>query len=348
MHRATENSSPRILLVKTSSLGDLIHSFPALTDAATVIPGIEFHWLVEEAFTEVPHWHPAVSKVIPIAMRRWREGWRQALRKGELQAFKRALQAQEYDLVIDAQGLLKSALPARLARGTSVGYDRSSIREPLASHLYHRTFNVSRELHAIERIRRLFAAALDYPLPTTAPDYGLGGRGRPDRARELVFLHATTWPSKHWPELYWSQLTALAYAAGYTVGLPWYGPEERLRAERIINMAGNGVLLPRMGITELKQCLANAAGVVGVDSGLAHITAAVSTPAVTLYGPTSAGLTGAVGVKQENLQVDYECAPCMKKLCVKKAQAALAPPCFQTLPPDLVWRALAGRMSVKA
>lgn len=344
MFQATANPHPRILLVKTSSLGDLIHSFPALTDAAGVISGVEFHWLVEEAFAEVPRWHPAVSRVIPIALRRWRGNWRQAWRKGELSAFKQELQAQKYDLVIDAQGLLKSAIPARLARGISVGYDRSSIREPVASRLYQRRFSVSRDLHAIERIRRLFAAALDYPPASTEPDYGLGFQTRRSRTRELVFLHATTWPSKHWPEVYWAELTALAYAAGYTVRLPWHAPEERLRAERIMSMAGNAVLLPRMSLTDLKQHLASVAGVVGVDSGLAHITAAVNTPAVALYGPTSAGLTGAVGVEQKNLRVDYECAPCMKKLCVKQVPGKLEPPCFETLPPALVWQALATQM----
>ncbi len=344
MFQATDNRPPRILLVKTSSLGDLIHSFPALTDAARALPGVEFHWLVEEAFAEVPQWHPAVSRVIPIGLRRWRGNWRKAWRKGELSDFKRNLQSQEYDLVIDAQGLLKSAVPARLAHGICVGYDRSSIREPMASRLYQRRFGVSRELHAIERIRRLFAAALDYAPVSAKLDYGLGvkiGRSRPG---ELLFLHATTWPSKHWPEVYWAELTALAYAAGYTVQFPWHAPEERLRAERIMNMAGNGGLLSRMDLTGLKEYLASVAGAVGVDSGLAHITAAVNAPAVTLYGPTSAGLTGAVGAAQKNLQVDHECAPCMKKLCVNQVQGKLDPPCFETLPPDLVWQALVRQM----
>ncbi len=344
MFQATDNRPPKILLVKTSSLGDLIHSFPALTDAAWVLPGVEFHWLVEEAFAEVPQWHPAVSRVIPIGLRRWRGNWRKAWRKGELSDFKQNLQSQEYDLVIDAQGLLKSAIPARLAHGVSVGYDRSSIREPMASRLYQRRFDVSRELHAIERIRRLFAAALDYAPVSAEPDYGLGFKTGRSRPGELLFLHATTWPSKHWPEIYWAELTALAYAAGYTVQFPWYAPEERLRAERIMNMAGNGGLLSRMDLTGLKEYLASVAGAVGVDSGLAHITAAVNAPAVTLYGPTSAGLTGAVGAAQKNLQVDHECAPCMKKLCVNQVQGKLDPPCFETLPPDLVWQALVRQM----
>lgn len=346
MSQAINKPRLRILLVKTSSLGDLIHSFPALTDASRALADIEFHWLVEEAFAEVPHWHPAVSKVIPIALRRWRRNWREAWRKGELSTFKQNVQAQHYDLVVDAQGLLKSAIPAWLADGITAGYDRGSIREPLASRLYQRSVKVSRELHAVERIRHLFAAALEYPLPSTMADYGLELQAGISRTRELVFLHATTWPSKHWPEAYWGELTALACAADYKVQFPWHGPDERLRAERIIAMAGNGELLPRMNLTGLKNHLASVAGVVGVDSGLAHITAALNIPAVTLYGPTSAGLTGATGGAQKNLQANYECAPCMKKLCVKQVPDRLEPPCFETVPPALVWQALAKQMGV--
>ena len=166
--------------------------------------------------------------------------------------------------------------------------------------------------------------------------------------RELILLHATTWPSKHWPEVYWVELTELAYAAGYTVRFPWHGPEERLRAERIMKLAGNGELLPKLSLTGLKDHLTGVAGVVGVDSGLAHITAAVGTPAVTLYGPTSAGLTGAVGVVQRNLQADYECAPCMKKQCVKLVAGRLEPPCFEAVPPAQVWLVLVKQMQVVA
>ena len=348
MPQATDHPHPRVLLVKTSSLGDLIHSFPALTDAARAVPGVEFHWLVEEAFAAVPRWHPAVSKVIPIGLRRWRKSWRMAWRKGELSAFRKDLQAQEYDLVIDAQGLLKSAVPACLAHGVSVGYDRSSIREPVASLLYQRSYSVGRDLHAIERIRLLFAAAMGYAPVSAEPDYGLGFQRERSGSRELVFLHSTTWPSKHWPEIYWAELTALAYAAGYTVQLPWYEAEDRLRAERVVSMAGNGGLLPRMDLTGLKEHLAGVAGVVGVDSGLAHITAALNIPAVTLYGPTSAGLTGAIGGAQKNLQVNYECAPCMNKLCARQSPGRIKPPCFETLSPALVWQALAKQMGSSA
>ena len=163
----------RVLLVKTSSLGDLIHSFPALSDAGRAIPGIRFDWLVEEGFAEVPAWHPGVLKVIPIGLRRWRRGWRKAWDSGELGEFARLLRQQRYDLVIDAQGLIKSALPAVLAHGRRAGLDRVSAREPLSALFYQRRYRVARGQHAVERVRQLFAQALAYPLPADPPDYGL-------------------------------------------------------------------------------------------------------------------------------------------------------------------------------
>ena len=330
----------RVLIVKTSSLGDLIHTFPAITDAVSSGKELEFHWLVEEAFQEVPAWHPAVSKTIPIALRRWRKQGFDAWRSGEPRKLRTELKRSGYDLVIDAQGLLKSALPARMAGVEVAGYDRSSIREPLASFFYRHRYRVSRELHAIERIRRLFALSLDYPFPETPVDYGLQ---LPSEGRDtsLVFLHATTWPSKHWPERYWIELAKLAGAAGFEVLWPWYSREEQARARRLCDQGG-GRLLERLDLTGLRDRLAGASGVVGVDTGLAHLAAAVGTPAVTLYGPTRTELTGAVGVGQKNLSVDYPCAPCMKKRCNR--QGEVMPPCFASLPPGKVWRALQAQM----
>lgn len=335
----------RVLLVKTSSLGDLIHSFPALTDAQAQIPGIRIDWLVEEAFSEVPSWHPAVETVIPFALRRWRRNWRKAWRSGDLPGFRAMLRKTDYDLVIDAQGLLKSALPASLARGPVAGFDRRSAREPLASLLYQRRFNVARQQHAIERTRQLFAAALGYGVADGDADYGLHFAALSDAdERRLIFLHGTTWPSKHWPEPYWAELLDLAVQRGYTVGLPWGDPDDRLRAERIIRMAGHGELLPRSDLNMLARLLAGSRGVVGVDSGLAHLAAAVGVPAVTLYGPTRTDLTGASGNRQRNLSAQFECAPCMQRTCGFTGASAANPACFQSLPPQQVWRALCDQM----
>ena len=155
----------RVLLIKTSSLGDILHVLPALSDAAAAIPGIRFDWVVEEAFAEVPSWHPAVDRVIPVAIRRWRKNGLRALLSGEWGGFRKQLRMEEYDQVLDAQGLIKSALVSWMARGERVGLDADSAREPLASRFYDRSIAVAKGEHAVIRLRRLFAEALGYPMP---------------------------------------------------------------------------------------------------------------------------------------------------------------------------------------
>ncbi len=338
----------KVLVFKTSSLGDLIHTYPALTDAAAALPGIRFDWVAEEAFAELPAWHPAVRRVIPIALRRWRRNWAKSWRSGEIAAFVRELRREPYELIIDAQGLLfKSALPALLARGPCAGLDRASAREPWSCLSYRHAYPVGRELHAIERVRHLFAAALGYPMSASPPDYAIRVPGRPIDATHpyLVFLHATTWSSKHWPPLYWAQLLQRAVAEGYRVLFPWHTPEDRLQAERIMHAADAGELLPRQGLAGMAACLAAAAGVVGVDTGLAHMTAAVGTPAVTLYGSTRQDLTGALGPRQHNMAVAFPCSPCLRRECDYRGSRDVEPACYASLPPAVVWDALQDQMS---
>ncbi len=337
----------KVLILKTSSLGDLIHTYPALTDAAMAMPGIRFDWVAEEAFVQLPAWHPAVRRVIPVALRRWRRDWTKAWRNGAIQSFLRELRDEPYDLVIDAQGLLfKSALPALLARGPRAGFDRASAREPWVGWTYNSAYPVDKGLHAVERVRRLFASALGYPMPSIGPDYAIRVPGKPVDAGYpyLVFLHATTWPSKHWPPPYWAQLLQLAETEGFRVLFPWHAPEDRLQAECIMRAAGGGELLPRQDLAGMAACLAAASGVVGVDTGLAHLAAAVGTPAITLYGSTRVELTGALGQRQHNLAVAFPCAPCRRRQCDYQGVSEVQPACYRSLPPERVWDALGERM----
>ncbi len=334
----------RVLLIKTSSLGDVIHTLPALTDAMGAIPGIRFDWAVEEGFAEIPAWHPAVDKVIPVAVRRWRRNLLATWRSGEWAACKQALGDKGYDLAIDAQGLLKSALLTRHVVAPVVGLDRQSAREPLASFFYDRAVHVPRGQHAVERVRQLFAAALGYGVPE-----GLGRCGI-DRARfapvaeapYVVFLHGTTWPTKHWPESHWRALASLASEAGYRVRLPWGSEAERLRAERIAEGIPGVQVLARMNLAGIAAVLAGARGAVAVDTGLGHLAAALSLPCVSLLGPTHVGLTGAYGASQQHLDSGLDCAPCLQERCARMPVATGHdwPPCMATLTPDQVWRAL--------
>ncbi|AYC34563.1 lipopolysaccharide heptosyltransferase I [Pseudomonas cavernae] len=293
----------RVLLIKTSSLGDVIHSLPALTDAARAIPGIRFDWVVEEGFAEIPAWHPAVAQVIPVAIRRWRGNLWQTWRSGEWARFKQRLRATRYDLVIDAQGLLKSAWLTRYVQAPVAGLDGHSAREPLASRFYARRYAVAKGQHALERVRQLFAQALDYPLPQGIADYGLDRNRLADAGGPpyLLFLHGTTWPSKHWPEAYWRALLERMNELGWAVRLPWGNAVEQARAERLAAGLALVSVLPRLNLAGIAKVIAGARACVAVDTGLGHLAAALDVPTISLYGPTRPDLVGAYGRSQVHL-----------------------------------------------
>nr|WP_239482161.1 lipopolysaccharide heptosyltransferase I [Pseudomonas insulae] len=316
------------MLIKTSSLGDVIHSLPALTDAARAIPGIQFDWVVEEGFAEIPAWHPAVAEVIPVAIRRWRKSLWQTLKSGEWARFKQRLRANRYDLVIDAQCLLKSAWLTRYAEAPVAGLDANSAREPLASRFYDRRYAVAKGQHALERVRQLFAQALEYPLPQGIADYGLDRHrlADPSGAPYLLFLHGTTWPSKHWPELYWRSLLQRMNELGWAVRLPWGNAIEHARAERLAAGLEHVSVLPRLNLAGIAKVIAGARACVAVDTGLGHLAAALDVPTISLYGPTRPDLVGAFGRSQVHL-------------CAEGPDAGLGDrdkPCFDSLRPERV------------
>jgi len=330
----------KLLLVKTSSFGDVLQTLPAVTDACRAIPDLEIDWVVETPFAPVPRWHPRVREAIPVAFRRWR-------RKpdfGEIAALLRRLRAKRYDLVLDAQGLMKSALVALLARGPAAGQDFASAREPIAAAVYGRRFGIPRDLHAVERTRRLFAAALGYAPPTDIGDYGLPARPPPARPR-LLMLHGATWPTKRWPEAYWADLARRALAAGMEAALRWHDMEEKASAERIAAAAPGTMLMPAQDLDALRQVVAGASLVAANDSGPAHLAAALGVPGVTVYGSTRPAHNGTYGPAQVHLAAEFPCAPCRSRLCTYRGPAAVTPACYASLPPDRVWAALEALIS---
>ena len=293
----------RVLIVKTSSMGDVLHTLPALTDAAQAIPGIRFDWVVEEGFAQIPSWHESVERVIPVAIRRWRKAWFSAPIKAERKAFRDAVRLQQYDAIIDAQGLVKSAaLVTRLARGIKHGMDWSTAREPLASLFYNRKHHIAKQQHAVERTRELFAKSLGYVKPQSQGDYAIAQHFVKQQTSTsqpyAVFLHATTRDDKHWTEAHWRDLISLITKTGIRIKLPWGAAHEEERARRIAKGFDNVDVLPRMSLEEIARILAGAEFVVSVDTGLSHLTAALNRPNVTLYGPTDPGLIGGYGKNQ--------------------------------------------------
>ncbi|MGM7281054.1 lipopolysaccharide heptosyltransferase I [Pseudomonas guariconensis] len=313
----------RVLIIKTSSLGDVIHTLPAITDAAHALPGIRFDWVVEEGFAEIPSWHPAVDQVIPVAIRRWRKNLWQTIKSGEWKAFKQRLRAQKYDLVIDAQGLVKSAWLTRYVKAPVAGLDRYSAREGWASRFYDRRLSVAVGQHAVERVRQLFALALAYDLPEGIGRYGLDldRLQLPPAAPYVVFLHGTTWATKHWPEAYWRELAERLGRRNLQVRLPWGNPAEKARAERIAQGLKNCEVLPKLNLAGVARVLAAAKACVAVDTGLGHLAAALDVPTISLFGPTNPGLTGAYGRVQVHQASDFPCAPCLQKKCTYKPSA---------------------------
>jgi heptosyltransferase-1 len=334
----------RVLVVKTSSLGDVVHTLPALSDARQAYPNIVFDWAVEEAFAEIPGWHPAVAQVIPVAIRRWRKNILRTIASGEWRRCKEQLREHRYDCVIDAQGLLKSAWLARQAGGRIVGLDRQSAREPAAAWFYQQKVAVPWQQHAVERVRALFAAALEYPQPAGRGSYGID-RNRfveiVPRQRHMVFLHGTTRADKHWPEPYWQQLCALAAGSGCRILLPWGNAVEQARAQRIATRANAAhpdsvEVLPRLNLHELAAIISTSAVVVTVDTGLGHLTAALDVPAVALYGPTDPAAIGTYGNFQTHLWARNQ---------PPVPAGDIDPPIMAALTPAIVWRALAPLLS---
>ncbi|MBI4998742.1 MAG: lipopolysaccharide heptosyltransferase I [Rhodocyclales bacterium] len=285
----------RILLIKTSSLGDVVHNLPVATDLARHFPEAAIDWVVEEGFAELPRLHPAVRRVIPVAIRRWRRSLYAPATWREIGAFRRAIRAESYDAVVDSQGLLKSALITALAIGERIGHDAHCAREPVAARFYDRRIFVSRSQHAVERNRQLAATALGYRLSPTI-DYGI--ETPPLVAPWLpkgdyaVLLTATSRADKEWPEEDWQALGMALIATGLRCVLPGGSAAERQRAGRLATSLGRAVAAPPMNLTELAALLAGASLVVGVDTGLVHLAAALGRPTLALYCGSDPTLTG--------------------------------------------------------
>jgi len=288
--------SLRILLVKTSSLGDVLHNLPVVTDIKRHYPSAQIDWLVEESFAALPKLHPAVHDVIPVALRRWRGRMLSTATWCEIKAFRTLLTEQHYDFAIDTQGLLKSALLMRGAHGLRCGFDKHSAREPLASVLYQRKFAVSSGQHAIERNRQLVAQALGYTVDGHA-DYGIHTPSIEhfawlEQGAYAVLLHATSRTDKLWDETNWIALGQYLHQKCIRSVLPWGSESERLRSLRLAAAIPGAITPPRLGLYEATALLGGAHAVIGVDTGLAHLAAALNVPTIGIYTATDPALTG--------------------------------------------------------
>ena len=294
----------RVLIVKTSSMGDLVHALPAVSDMQRAIPGLQVDWLAEAPFAAIPRLHAGVGRVLPLAWRKWRKVLLAADTRAAMAALRVELRREPYDLVLDLQGLLKSVLWGLQARGPLAGYDRASIREPLAALFYSRRAAVPRQLQAVARNRQLAAAHLGYAMPATPPDFGirppLGAlAGAPAAAwaapaSSAALIPCASRPEKLWPEDRWIAVGQRLQAAGLTPVVVWGSAEERARAERIA--AGfRGVVPPFLSVADMAAVLGAARQIVGLDTGFSHLAAAFGAPTIGIYCDHEPGLAGLSG-----------------------------------------------------
>lgn len=293
----------KILIVKTSSLGDIVHMLPAIYDASHAINNLQIDWVVEEAFQEVPKWSPCVNKVFPIAIRRWRKSLLSKQTWQEIRQFKYVLQREKYDVVIDSQGLLKSAVVTTWTNKKHQavwGYDKHSIREPLARYFYHHTVAVSPQKHAITRNRLLLSKVLNYSLDKKPLNYGIAAPAWPVATEfsalldtpYIVALHGTSRVEKEWPIEAWLSLLQVMQKEGINLVFPWGNLYEKQRVELLQKQASNAIMLPRCDLSTLASIIHAAQAVIGMDTGLMHIAAALNQQGLALYPVTQIELTG--------------------------------------------------------
>jgi heptosyltransferase-1 len=329
----------KVLLVKITSMGDLIQTLPALTDAAIALPGIKFDWLAEESFQEIPKLHPSVDRVIILPYRRWKKNIRQAIKSGEINCFLQQLRHQQYDMVLDAQSNLKSAFVSLLAKGVRYGLDKKSVREYGAHFAYHKKIHISRMQNHTERLRQMFSIFLGYEQPKAPANYGINQNNLPildfDLPKKFIFVTPiASCDNKLWPEPFWHELIQDIVQSGYDVVMPWWSIKEKERVLRLQNNNPSIHLLPTLKLSQKATVLSRAAASISLDTGLAHMAAALNIPNVCLYGPSNPEHCGTVGNKQIHLRAKFpSCAPCISTKCTYKGESQYHPACLETISP---------------
>ncbi len=287
----------RLLIVKTSSMGDVVHATAVVSDILRHHPQAQIDWLVEPPFAAIPQMHPGVQRVLPLAWRKWRGQLLQRKTWQAMSALRRELRGNAYDLVLDLQGLVKSAVWARQAGAPVAGYDRASAREPLAALAYQFRAAVPRDLHAVQRCRMLVASQLAYAAPQDAPEFGLRAPRdgwKPRNSRYGVLIPNASRKEKLWPERHWVAVGRRMLELGWMPVVLWGRDDEQTLAERIAASC-EGDVPPFLKVGEMASVLAGARHVVGLDTGFTHLAAVLGRPTLGIYCDHEPGLAGIVG-----------------------------------------------------
>ena len=286
--RAAASANDAVLVVRPSSLGDIVYALAVASDIRRTRPQVAIDWVSEPGFAPLIALCPDVRRVITFGLRRWRRTPFAAATWRDVRAFGSDLRRTRYAAILDLQEQVKGAIIARSARGPSHGFDRASIREPLATlgdDVHHR---VPRDLHFLTRCRRLAGAALGYDVDD-APRWNL----RPPASAKaipghpyVVVLHGTSRDDKLWPEAHWRGVIDMIERAGFATVLAWGTQAEQARSSRLAGGLARAIVPPWLSLPDAAALLAKASLAIGVDTGLTHLAAALGTPTVAIFGAT--------------------------------------------------------------
>ncbi|MES2189542.1 MAG: lipopolysaccharide heptosyltransferase I [Pseudomonadota bacterium] len=288
----------KVLLVKLSSLGDVVHAMPVVKDILTARPDAQIDWVIEKSFAPLLSRVAGVHRVIPCEIRRWRKSPFSAVTRRDWRAFKADLQRDSYDAVIDLQGLTKSALVAWLAR-LSPGGKRYALANQTDGSGYEAptrwvanvAIRVEPHIHAVQRSRELAARALGYSF-AAQPDFGLKLHEVPQAANTVALVHGTSRADKEWPLDHWIEAGRRLQASGFSVVLAHGNAREQETSRQIAAGLVDAVIWPVLALDDLTDQLAQCMGVIGVDSGVSHIAVALDLAHVQIYNFDTAWRTG--------------------------------------------------------
>lgn len=323
----------RVLIVKTSALGDVVHALPVLDYLHQAAPGIEVDWIVEAPFREMLEGNPLIVRLFVVRTKQWRKHPLGGETRREVSDLKRALAERAYDIVFDLQGNLKSGIITRLAGcGRRYGFDRDDVREPLNLLFTNNQVPLRRQdQHVSARSLRVVSVPFgrDYAGMTLATDIHTSPED--DAAAEalfatlsdgliFVFHQGTTWETKMWHEPGWIELghRTLARFPDATILFSWGNEREREAAERVMTAIGRGTrILPKLTLKGLAAVLKRADLVVGGDTGPVHIAAAVGTPTLSFFRATDPKRNAPKGDAHLQVQSLFHCRTCLRKACDK-------------------------------
>ncbi len=283
----------RILIVRVSSLGDVVHNLPVLADIHRHYPNAIIDWVVEEGYAGLIRQNRHVNEVIPFALRRWRKHPFSSSTRADFVTFRKRLKDQAYDWVFDTQGLLKTGIILGLSmttpEGRKVGLGNKtdgSGYEPISRFFHDESIKMEKHIHVVQRSREMIARAMGYII-NTPPDFGLTvptiQYAWMPKQPFALFFHGTSLDSKKWAHQNWLRIGTMLYEKGLKILLPWGNPTEKVEAERLAADLEDATVLPQLSITDISTVTGRASFIVGVDTGLSHLAAAYNKPTVQIY-----------------------------------------------------------------